>query len=157
MEESATDMKPIFDTKSTRIALVMLLILFFPISVVHEIGHIIICVNSGSSYESHFNVLELGIMCTPLPKTVLLYWAFGGILGMLVSLCPILALNWMRNHKGVMIGLFSLASMQGVNAFIETFAHTWYIQGGTLPSIMFTLVGLAFLFVFLNFFARVRR
>ena len=150
-------MKPILQRKAVYIGIIVVVGLFTPMVVVHEFGHAIVCIEDGFSYTMNFNILEAGIHCNGTPKNLLLYFAMGGVLAMIVLLSPFIAFKWITRHRGLVIGLLTLATHHGVNAILETFWHVWYVNNikdsGTILGFVLGLSFLAYMFLF----AKVRR
>jgi hypothetical protein len=106
-------------------------ILFFPIGFIHEVGHILVCVSNGFDYTFNIGDLAFNIHCSDSPQPIELYWALGGIFGMIVSL-SLLASKWVRTNKGVFIGVVVTAFDHLQKAVFETTTHFSYLSNPNL-------------------------
>ena len=150
-------MKLMLQGRPVIVGIVIVASLFFPLSIIHEFGHIIICVSGGHTYILDLSLIVFNVCCNETPSNFMLYYAFGGGFAMLVSLAPFLAWNWIRQHKGIIIGLLTIATLQGANAIVETGWHIWYVNNtSTSMALLSIILGLSFIgYIFL--FARVGR
>ncbi|MGH9878570.1 MAG: hypothetical protein ACRD5H_13105, partial [Nitrososphaerales archaeon] len=96
--------KTIFDKKASLISVIILAAFIFPITFVHELGHVMICALDGYSYNIRVSPLTASVICDGTSSNLLLYWSFGGLLAMFVALSPLVAWDWVKRNKGVLIG-----------------------------------------------------
>lgn len=150
-------MKIILQRRAVYIGLIVVIGLFTPMVVVHEAGHTLVCVLDGFSYKMDFNLLEGSTYCNGTPTHLLLYYALGGGLAMIVLLSPFIAFKWINQHTGVVIGLLTLATHHGVNAVIETFWHVWYVNNTRNSGVILGIIISLSFFAYIFLFARMRR
>lgn len=141
--------EPILDKKTGYVSLLVLITFFFPLTYVHELGHVLSCVVDGYSYTIQINIVTATVTCDGTPSNLMFYWASGGLFAMLVALSPLIAWKWAKRNKGVVIGCFTIATGHGVNAMIETLAHIWYVTNIAFAST--TLVAIPTVVVFAIF------
>lgn len=105
--------------------------LFFLTGFVHEIGHIVVCVSNGFDYQFYFGQLAMNVQCSDTPQPVLLYFASGGIFGLVSSLMLFLSKR-IRKNTGVFIGVAVIAFDHFLKAIFETFFHSDYLSNPNL-------------------------
>ncbi|MFN3653774.1 MAG: hypothetical protein ACK4TO_00410 [Candidatus Nitrosotenuis sp.] len=106
-------------------------ILFFPTGFIHEAGHILVCVSNGFDYTFNIGDLVFNVYCSDSPQPIELYWALGGVFGMIGSL-SLLTSKWVRANKGVFIGVVVTAFDHLQKAIFETTSHFSYLSNLTL-------------------------
>ncbi|MEM2761101.1 MAG: hypothetical protein QXU32_09770 [Nitrososphaerales archaeon] len=131
--------EPLLDKRVGYTSIIILAIFFFPLTFVHEFGHALVCVASGYSYEMELSIIKAQVTCDETPSNLMLYWAAGGLFATLIALSPLIAWQWAKINRGVLIGSFTIATGHAVNAVIETFAHFWYVTNIPLASIVVAL------------------
>jgi hypothetical protein len=134
------------------VAIAVAAILFIVTSYVHEFGHALICSMEGKSVVFQIkNGLASAVTCEGIGQNML-YWSFGGILGMLAALTPLVAWRWVLRNRGVIVGSLTMSVTHGVTGIIETFAHEWYVLNTSDASIVVgAATGLAFTAFFILF------
>jgi hypothetical protein len=126
-------------------------VIFYPIGLLHESGHVLICTSEGGSF-SWMGFFLLAVRCTHIPiDSLMLYWSLGGIFGMIGS-STLMGFNKIRKDKPLLIGVLTTVFSQFVTFLFETFAHFAYLNNIFLGLLMLTTVGL-FFFSLLRFFA----
>lgn len=133
------------------VAFMILIGLAFPAALVHEFGHIIICVVDGNTYELILGVFMAGVVCDGTLSNLTLHYLFGGLFAAMIVSIP-LAIPQVRKYRSIVIALLSTITIQLMNAIAEGFFNDWYQKDAMilmLPSI------LPF-FIFLYLFARVK-
>jgi hypothetical protein len=139
----------IFDKKASLISVVILAVFIFPITFVHELGHVMICALDGHSYNVRVTPLAASVICDGTSSNPMLYWSFGGLLAMLVALSPLVAWDWVKRNNGVLIGSLTIATGHGVNAIIETFLHSWYVTNIAFASTLLITIPTIFAYIIL--------
>lgn len=109
------------------VTIITLGVLFFPAGLIHELGHIIICVASGFNYTFSVGGSAFIVHCSDFPQPIQVYWAMGGIFGMIFSLVPV-ASKWVRENKGVFIGVVVTGFDHMQKAIFETTTHFSYLS-----------------------------
>lgn len=118
------------------IAMITILILYYPVGVIHEFGHYLVGLYNGSTCVIHW---WLAGQCEPLPQPFMLYWALGGIFGTIASF-SIVALKRVRTNKGILLGVLTLGVSQFVNFTFETFFHFAYINSPIATILMASII-----------------
>lgn len=114
---------------------VTIVILFFPIGFAHELGHILVCAGNGYDYVFSFGDLALNVHCSSSPQPILLYFALGGIFGMIASLSLFLSKK-IRTSPGIFIGVSVTAFDHFLKSIFETFTHSAYLSNWSLSVYM---------------------
>lgn len=52
-------MKPMFESRTVTLGVVIAVGLFFPLSFVHELGHAVVCESEGLSYTFAFSLIRI--------------------------------------------------------------------------------------------------
>jgi len=150
--------KKLFDKKASLISVIILAAFIFPITFVHELGHVIICALDGHSYDIRVSLIAASVICDGTSSNLMLYWSFGGLLAMFVALSPLVAWNWVKRNNGVLIGSLTIATGHGINAIIETFLHSWYVTNIAFASTVLITIPTIFAYVvLLVVFGRVKQ
>ena len=110
-----------------------ILLLIFPLNIVHEMGHAFVC----DIYEQEYSIsLSLfgrsNVVCQGNNMNRTLYGAAGGLSVMSVSLA-LLLISGIRNNVGMRVGFVSIVSVSFVNAIMEGFFYDFY-NGNLLMS-----------------------
>ena len=130
----------------------VILILFFPTGFVHELGHILVCVSNGYDYTLTVGNLALNVHCSSSPQPLLLYFALGGIFGMIASLSLFLSKR-VRSNNAIFIGVSIVAFDHFLKSIFETFIHSAYLFDPIL-SIYMSALGVFFMLCLLMFFTK---
>ena len=125
------------------------IILFYPTGFVHEVGHLAAGYFSNTSCKLIID-WSLQANCKTIPEPILLYFSLGGILGMIISLSLFVLPN-VRNNKGILVGVSTIAFDHFLKAIFETFAHSAYITNFIFQMLMGVLVAL-FMIIMLRYF-----
>ncbi len=150
--------KKVFDKKASLISVIILAAFIFPITFVHELGHVMICALDGHSYDIRVSPFAASVICDGTSSNLMLYWSFGGLLAMFVALSPLVAWNWVKRNNGVLIGSLTIATGHGINAIIETFLHSWYVTNIAFASTVLITIPTVFAYVvLLVVFGRVKQ
>ena len=121
------------------ISAITILVLFFPTGFVHELGHILVCTSNGYDYVFSIADLALNVHCSASPQPLLLYFALGGIFGMIASVSLFLSKK-IRSNPGIFIGVSVTAFDHFLKSIFETFAHSAYLSNPNLSVYMSVLV-----------------
>ena len=135
------------------ISAVTIIILFFPTGFVHELGHILVCASNGYDYTLSVGEFALNVHCSNSPQPILLYFALGGIFGMITSLSLFLSKK-IRANTGIFIGASVTAFDHFLKAIFETFTHSAYLYNWSLLIYMSVLVVFFMLGMFVFFSMR---
>ena len=121
------------------ISAITILVLFFPTGMIHELGHILVCTSNGYDYVFSIAELALNVHCSSSPQPLLLYFALGGIFGMIASVSLFLSKK-IRSNPGIFIGVSVTAFDHFLKSIFETFAHSAYLSNPNLSVYMSVLV-----------------
>lgn len=117
------------------ISTITILVLFFPIGLIHELGHVLVCVNNGYDYTLTLGDLALITHCSDTPQPIKLYFALGGIFGLAASailfMVPII-----RKNNGIFIGVCVTAFDHFLKIIFETFKHNEYVSNSNVLVVM---------------------
>lgn len=127
-------------------------ILFFPTGFVHELGHILVCVSNGYDYTFTVGEFALNVHCSSSPQPLLLYFAMGGIFGMIASLSLFLSKR-VRSSNAIFIGASVVAFDHFLKAIFETFTHSAYLTNPSF-SIYMGMLAVFFMLCLLLFFTK---
>ena len=116
-----------------------ILVLFFPTGMIHELGHILVCTSNGYDYTFSIAELALNVHCSASPQPLLLYFALGGIFGMIASVSLFLSKK-IRSNPGIFIGVSVTAFDHFLKSIFETFTHSAYLSNPNLSVYMSVLV-----------------
>lgn len=135
------------ERKTVAVAFAVLIILAIPASLLHEFGHIIICITDGYSYTLIIQITYAAVTCQGTLSNLILYWALGGTLAAAVVAIP-LAFRTVRANEGITIALLTLSTTHSINAVAETFANSWYMSNGIMIMIPSMIIFFVYLFKF---------
>jgi len=144
------NLKPMFFT-----SVITILVLVILTGFIHEFGHIIVCVNDGHGFTLKFENLALQTDCLEEPDNVLLYWALGGIFG-IVSSVWLLLFRKFRTNKGMFIGVVVVAFDHFLKLIFETHPNTHDVYLHSFVFKMYLGGMVAFLWLWLLWFFRQR-
>ena len=133
------------------VSAVTIIILFFPTGLAHELGHILVCTSNGYDYTFTLSDLALNVHCSDTPQPILLYFALGGIFGMIASMSLFL-LKQVRTNPGIFIGVSVTAFDHFLKSIFETFTHTAYLSNLNL-SVYMSVLSASFMISLLIFFS----
>ncbi len=139
-------------TRILLVSSVSILILFFPTGFFHELGHILVCASNGYDYVFSFGDFALNVHCSSLPDPILLYFALGGIFGMIASVSLFLSKK-IRTSPGIFIGASVTAFDHFLKSIFETFTHSAYLSNFSLSIYMSALTAF-FMIILLLFFSK---
>ena len=134
------------------VSTVTIIILFFPTGFVHELGHILVCVSNGYDYAFSIGDLALNVHCSNTPQLILLYFALGGIFGMIASVSLFLSKK-IRTNPGIFIGVSVTAFDHFLKSIFETFTHSAYLSNPNL-SIYMSVLSVFFMLGLFVFFSK---
>jgi hypothetical protein len=127
-------------------------IMFYPISLIHEGGHALVCtsVNGTFSWEGFF---MLAVRCSQMPQDSLyIFWSLGGIFGM-ISGSLFLISKKIHQDKPILAGVLTIIFSHFVNTVFETFAHNAYLNNIITSVLMTSSIGI-FFFILLRCITR---
>ena len=107
---------------------ILLVIMIFPLSYVHEFGHAMVCSAEGFDFEITVDEMGGQMFCYGDVSNDVLIRIMGGVLAMIVCFLPLVKWNWCKKHPYIIISCVVLGIGHGVNALIETFASEIYLS-----------------------------
>lgn len=124
--------KLLFNRRNLLIGMVTMMIMIYPITFIHEIGHISSCVAQGG-LPSDFKVdlLYGQVNCQAGEDFNEFEFSIAGpLLAMLVALLPAAVYRRLmgRHQKGILLGCITIAFAQGINLILEGFFLDWYLS-----------------------------
>ena len=134
------------------VSAITILVLFFPTGFVHELGHILVCASNGYDYVFSIGDLALNVRCSASPQPILLYFALGGIFGMIASVSLFLSKK-IRSNPGIFIGVSVTAFDHFLKSIFETFTHSAYLSNLSL-SIYMSVLSVFFMLGLFMFFSK---
>lgn len=134
------------------VSAITILVLFFPTGFVHELGHILVCISNGYDYVFSIDNLALNVRCSASPQPMLLYFALGGIFGMIASVSLFLSKK-IRSNPGIFIGVSVTAFDHFLKSIFETFTHSAYLSNSNL-SICMSMLSVFFMLGLFMFFSK---
>ncbi|MDG7050001.1 MAG: hypothetical protein JRZ94_02230 [Nitrososphaerota archaeon] len=129
------------------LSVVVWVVLFYPIGLIHELGHIVICISQDGVFPLDLVFSQLRVNCDPLPSPLQLYWSFGGFFGMIASLIPLI-FRKVRTHPILVGGLTGSAISQFLYFLAEGWAHYQYMGNNPYLFLSITLATLLAIFYF---------
>jgi len=123
------------------------LLLFYPVGLVHELGHAAICNSQGGTFPTDMFFLQLRVICVPLPSPLVLYWSFGGLFGLIASLIPMIS-GRIRTSPTLAGGLAGSAVFQFLYFLSEGWAHYHYMNSDPYLFLPITLIVILTIFYF---------
>ena len=134
------------------ISAITILVLFFPTGMIHELGHILVCTSNGYDYVFSIADLALNVHCSASPQPLLLYFALGGIFGMIASVSLFLSKK-IRTNPGIFIGVSVTAFDHFLKSIFETFTHSAYLSNPNL-SVYMSVLSVFFMLGLYVFFSK---
>lgn len=130
--------KKIFDYRLVFFTIIFLTVLIPVFSVIHEMGHAMVCYIEGNKFAWGVTPLGLGWLdCFgPLDDPTLLRLA-GGLYAASVAAAVLVFVlpRFNRNTTSLAIPLSALAISQAVNALLEAFANDFYTNSTLSPGV----------------------
>lgn len=132
------------------LSMIVMMALFYPTGIAHELGHGVICWSEGGSFPLDWVFTRLAVLCDPFPVQKELSWAMGGIFGMIASVIPPFVFRFLRKWNVILNGFLGCAFLQLGYAISESQKNTLYkvndleallpiVLMGTFSIIFFTL------------------
>lgn len=138
-------------------SVLLYIVLLVPFTVLHEMGHILVCVASGFHYSLWIDGTGGHTICSGMPSNSVLYGAMGGIFGLLGSIAVI---SWWAVTKKtyqsapLIVGL-AYAVDQLAKVILEGFFTSVYTSGAADLSL--TVLQLGSWIGLMIYFAKVRQ
>jgi hypothetical protein len=126
--------------KTAFTAVIVAGLLFYPIGLIHEFGHILVCVSNGFNYTLSLQGFNLQTQCSGISQPIELYFSLGGIFGM-IGASLLLISKRIRSNRGILIGVSTVIFDNFLKSIFETYAHFAYISNPIFGMLMGLLVG----------------
>ena len=139
----------ISENQTVIIALFFVIVLIVPFTVIHEIGHSLVCLADGHEFHIYIEIFTSSSMiCKGKISHLTLFNAAGGVLAAVVAIVVILLLRC----GFITIAMGSIAISHAMNAIIEAGFHESYMSADFWPAIfLFTdsaiFIGISFLYL----------
>ena len=141
--------------KTSVLALAVLLLLMTPATIIHELGHSVVCAMHGYKTEIKIDLLSAITYCYSDEITGnYFYYAFGGLLAFIVIMVPILTAR-VRSTPWMFIPLLTIASSHGINAIFETILNDYYMSDNSVLPSLLMMISLGIFFGLLIKYGRV--
>lgn len=121
-------------------------LLFYPIGLVHETGHAVVCISQDGTFPLDWFFFKLAVVCNPVPSPPELYWSMGGIFGFIASVLLIITVKRIRVNHVLLGGFIGSAIFQGSYAIAEGWIHYSYM--GNDPTLFFSITVAVLLSIF---------
>jgi hypothetical protein len=105
-------------------------VLFFPVGLAHELGHITQCWSEELDYKLEFAMPAMKVTCYGIENNPL-YYSMGGIFGMIAA-ASLYSVKRFRQSIPISIAITVTAFDHFLKAILETFAHQAYLGNGIL-------------------------
>ena len=127
-------------------AFIFLIVLMFPFSYIHELGHASVCAAEGNTFEIMVNLNGGQMICHNEVENFTIYKMMGGTLAMVIASMPFLFYNKIKKYSFIVIAFGVLAIGHGLNAVIETMLFDSYIENTQTLAMMFGMINF-FIFI----------
>jgi hypothetical protein len=109
------------------LSMLIMLGLFYPTGIAHELGHGVICLSEGGTIFWDWVFTRLALLCDPFPERVKeISWAMGGSFGVIASVVPIFVLRFLRKRNFILNGFLGCAFLQLGYALFESTQNAQY-------------------------------
>jgi hypothetical protein len=133
----------------------VLLILMTPATVIHELGHSVVCVAHGFEQSIQISSMSAISFCSSGGiANNLFFRSFGGLLASVVLMAPLLSIK-VRTVPWRFIPLIVLSISHAINAGIETLLYDYYISDDSVLSPILMMISLVLFFGLLFKYGRV--
>lgn len=103
-----------------------------PATIIHELGHSIVCVANGYEQEIHIDPMSATTICySDKMQDNTFFKAFGGLLASLVMMAPLASVK-VRTVAWRFIPLVVLSVSHAINAAVETLLYDYYISADSI-------------------------
>jgi len=125
------------------LSMLIMLGLWYPTGIAHELGHGIICWYDGGEIYWPW-IFKLKLLCNPFPEHIKeISWAMGGSFGVIASVAPIFVFRTLRQHNIILNGFLGCAFMQLGYAIFESTQNELYRENGlTIGNAPIALIGI---------------
>ncbi|MEW6605016.1 MAG: hypothetical protein AB1351_10090 [Thermoproteota archaeon] len=144
--------------KLSRQVILWSVILYFalsiPISLIHELGHVLVCTSSGFDYAIWIDVTGGHMVCSGRPADTFAYNAMGGVLGVVGSISIMAVWLFAKRHYAILaVGLAYFVD-QSAKVILEGIYTPVYASGEIDAYI--TALQVASWLGFMIYFARIK-
>ena len=124
-------------------SLAFFLILYIPVLYTHELGHALACIYEGDQVETLYVSWtgEGHTKCIPEPINQFLYHISGGAFASVLSATLLVLWRTIPNYAKIVSITFAVC--QGINALVEAFAYTSYVNDSFTRNIVFNVITFA--------------
>lgn len=133
---------------SCTLSMLIMLGLFWPAGIAHELGHGVICWATGGEIFWPWVFTRLTLLCDPFPEHVKeISWAMGGSFGVVASVAPIFVFKFLRKWNFVSVGFIGSAFLEFGYAIFESTQNALYRVNDPsviLPIVLFGILSIIF-------------
>ncbi|WP_162858693.1 hypothetical protein [Candidatus Nitrosotenuis aquarius] len=127
---------------------IIMLGLFWPAGIAHELGHGIVCWVNGGDVFWPWVFTRLALICDPFPEHMKeVSWAMGGSFGVFASIAPIFIFKFLRKHNFILIGFIGSGFLELGYAIFESTQNELYRindLSAILPIVLLGLLSIVF-------------
>jgi len=127
-------------TSRTQFLSLLILGLIYPLNIIHELGHALICSIYGQKYELVLSIFERSnVICVgnEINKTV--YGIAGGA-AVMIFMIGLLLIPQIRKNIGARISIISIIFISFINAILEGFLFDFYNQNLIISEVFLLLI-----------------
>lgn len=129
------------------LSMLIMLGLWYPTGIAHELGHGIVCWYDGGEIFWPW-VFKLKLLCNPFPEHIKeISWAMGGSFGVIASVAPIFVFRTLRQQNIILNGFLGCAFLQLGYAIFESTQNELYRvddPSTILPIVLFGTLAVTF-------------
>lgn len=141
--------------KISVLTVAVLIILMTPATVIHELGHSVVCVAHGYEQAIQIDPMSATSFCYSNDmEDNLFFRAFGGLLASVVMMAPLLSYK-VRTVPWRFIPLIVLSISHAINAGVETVLYDYYISADSVLPQVLMMISLGLFFGLLFKYGRV--
>lgn len=139
------------------LSMLVMMGLFWPTGIAHELGHGIVCWYDGGDIFWPWVFTKLTLLCDPFPEHIKeISWAMGGSLGLLASITPIFIFKTIKRNNIYLNGFLGCAFMQLGYAIFESTQNELYKSNDLSVLLPIVLFGALSIVVFTLFMDTIR-
>lgn len=132
--------------------------LFWPTGIAHELGHGVICWSEGGNFFWPWVFTRLTLLCDPFPEHVKeISWVMGGSFGVIASIVPIFVFKILRKWNFVLNGFLGCAFLQLGYAIFESTQNALYRINDLSVILPISLLGIFAIIFFTLYIEKIQK